>query len=64
MMIELGGASDRLIFFSHPSHPKVVIHTSDHSVLDHPVLVNNPILAAQRAKCALRNVSQRSCQSA
>lgn len=50
MTIELGGASDRLIFFSHPSHPKVVIHTSDHSVLDHPVLVNNPILAAQRAK--------------
>ena len=50
MKIELGGASDRLIFFSHPSHPKVVIHTSDHSVLDHPVLVNNPIFAAQRAK--------------
>ena len=49
MKIELGGASDRLIFFSHPSHPKVVIHTSDHSVLDHPVLVNNPIFAAQRA---------------
>ena len=50
MKIELGGASDRLIFFSHPSHPKVVIHTSDHSILDHPVLVNNPVFAAQRAK--------------
>ncbi len=50
MKIELGGASDRLIFFSHPSHPKVVIHTSDHSVLNHPVLVNNPVFAAQRAK--------------
>lgn len=50
MKIELGGASDRLIFFSHSSHPKVVIHTSDHSVLDHPVLMSNPIFAAQRAK--------------
>ena len=50
MKIELGGASDRLIFFSHPSHPQVVIHTSDHSVLDHPVLVNNPVFAAQRTK--------------
>ena len=50
MKIELGGASDRLIFFSHPTHPQVVIHTSDHSVLDHPVLMNNPVFAAQRAK--------------
>ena len=48
MKIELGGASDRLIFFTHPSHPQVTIHTADHSILDHPVLVNNPVFAAQR----------------
>lgn len=50
MKIELGGASDRLIFFSHPLHPEITIHTADHSVLDHPVLVNNPVFAAQRNK--------------
>jgi len=50
MKIELGGASDRLIFFSHPLHPQITIHTADHSVIDHPVLVNNPVFAAQRNK--------------
>jgi predicted Zn-dependent protease len=50
MKIELGGANDRLIFFSHPAHPQVTIHTADHSILDHPVLVNNPAFAAQRNK--------------
>jgi len=48
MKIELGGANDRLIFFSHPAHPKVAIHTPDLSILDHPVLVNNPAFAGQR----------------
>jgi predicted Zn-dependent protease len=50
MNIELGGANDRLIFFSHPAHPKVTIHTPDLSVLDHPMLVNNPAFAVQRQK--------------
>lgn len=50
MKIELGGANDRLIFFSHPSHPQVTIHTADMSVLDHPVLVNSADFAKQRSK--------------
>lgn len=48
LKIELGGASDRLIFFTHPRHPQVTIHTADHSVLDHPVITGNPAFAAQR----------------
>jgi predicted Zn-dependent protease len=48
MKIELGGASNRLIFFSHPAHPQITIHTADHSILNHAVLVNNPAFAAQR----------------
>lgn len=54
LRIELGGANDRLIFFSHPTHPKVTIHTPDLSILDHPVLVNNPAFAAQRKKVSTR----------
>lgn len=50
LKIALGGASDRLIFFSHPAHPQITIHTADHSVLDHPVLRNNPDFAAQRSR--------------
>jgi predicted Zn-dependent protease len=50
MKIALGGASDRLIFFSHPAHPQITIHTADHSILNHPVLVSNPAFAAQRNK--------------
>lgn len=50
LKIELGGASDRLIFFSHPAHPQVTIHTPDLSILNHPVLANNPAFAAQRKK--------------
>jgi predicted Zn-dependent protease len=54
LKIELGGANDRLIFFSHPAHAKVTIHTADHSILDHPTLGNNPELAAQRKKVRAR----------
>ncbi|MGC3958676.1 MAG: M48 family metallopeptidase [Verrucomicrobiota bacterium] len=50
LKIELGGANDRLIFFSHPTHPKVTIHTADHGILNHPMLVNNPAFTAQRKK--------------
>lgn len=52
--IELGGANDRLIFFSHPAHPKVTIHTADHSILNHPMLGNNPALATQRKQVRAR----------
>lgn len=50
LKIELGGASDRLIFFSHPAQPQVTIHTPVLSILNHPVLANNPAFAAQRKK--------------
>ncbi|HSH93338.1 MAG TPA: M48 family metallopeptidase [Roseimicrobium sp.] len=29
-----GGANESLLFFEHPSHPGVVIHTADHSILN------------------------------
>lgn len=54
LKIELGGASDRLIFFSHPAHPKTTIHTADHGILDHPVILNNPAFAVQRARVRAR----------
>ncbi len=45
--IKLGGANDRLIFFSHPSLPKTVIHTADHAALKHPMLAGHRGLVAQ-----------------
>lgn len=45
--IKLGGANDRLIFFSHPSLPKTTIHTADHGILNHRLLAHHPALAKQ-----------------
>jgi predicted Zn-dependent protease len=50
LVIESGGASDRLIFFKHPNQPKAVVHTADRRVLDHPMLMQNAGLARQRAR--------------
>jgi beta-barrel assembly-enhancing protease len=50
LKLELGGANDRLVFLSHPSQPKATIHTADHGVLEHPVVVQTPALAAQRGQ--------------
>jgi len=33
LAVKLGGASNRLIFFSHPSLPELSVYTSDHSIL-------------------------------
>lgn len=49
LTMRLGGASDRLVFFSHPSLPEVSFYTSDHHILDHPHLASNADLAAQVA---------------
>jgi len=49
LTMKLGGASDRLVFFSHPSLPEVSFYTSDHRILDHPHLASNADLAAQVA---------------
>ncbi len=48
--MRLGGASDRLIFFSHPDRPGVSLHTSDRRVLDHPHLATEAGIVAQVAK--------------
>jgi predicted Zn-dependent protease len=47
LKISLGGANDRLIFFTHPLQPDATIHTPDHSVLQHPVLAQHPELIHQ-----------------
>ncbi len=36
--VKLGGASNRLVFFSHPDFPGWVLHTADRDILDHPSL--------------------------
>jgi Zn-dependent protease with chaperone function len=50
LQLALGGASDRLIFLTHPSLPQTTVHTADHAILDHPVILGSAELAAQRAK--------------
>jgi predicted Zn-dependent protease len=47
LKVALGGASDRLIFFTHPAQPQVTIHTGDHSVLKDPALTSHPKLIPQ-----------------
>jgi len=48
--ISLGGASDRIIFFKHPSRPDTTLHTPDHAILKEAAWVNYPDLAPQIAK--------------
>lgn len=45
--LRLGGAMDHMIFFSHPSHPDVSLHTEDQGVLAHPALAQLPALVAK-----------------
>jgi beta-barrel assembly-enhancing protease len=47
MKVALGGANDRLIFFTHPDQPQASFHTADHAVLNHPALANRSDLKAQ-----------------
>ena len=42
--ISQGGASDRLIFFKHPSHGEWRFYTSDRSILKNPILDQHPTL--------------------
>lgn len=50
--ISHGGASDRLLFISHPSQPDWKLYTSDRRILDNPHLRSHPALKArlQQAK--------------
>ena len=36
--ISVGGASDRLIYFNHPSHPDISFYTTDKKILKDPNL--------------------------
>jgi len=45
--IKLGGASDRLVFISHPALKDWTLYTSDRSLLDNPHLVAHPRLGPQ-----------------
>lgn len=44
---KLGGASDRLLFISHPSEPDWNLYTADLSILKHPALHNDPLVQQQ-----------------
>lgn len=54
--IKLGGASDRLVFFSHPDHPEVSLYTSDRRILRDPSLsghapARDQVRQARRRRC-------------
>jgi predicted Zn-dependent protease len=50
LSITLGGASDRIIFFKHPSLPDTTLHTADHAILKEAVFQERPELLAQVGK--------------
>ena len=45
--LRLGGANDRVLFFSHPAQTETTFHTTDHSILEAPPLLARPALAEQ-----------------
>lgn len=46
LQLKLGGASNRLIFCTHPSLPEWQVYTTDHALLKVPALATNPALSA------------------
>ncbi len=48
LQLSLGGASDRLIFLTHPAAPGWQLYTSDQALLTHPALADHP--AVQRLR--------------
>ncbi len=44
---KLGGASDRLVFISHPLFPDWNLYTSDRSILNNPLLKDNSFILSQ-----------------
>ncbi len=50
LQLSFGGASDRLVFFSHPAQPDWRFYTSERSVLKDPNLMQQPQLQAIMAK--------------
>jgi len=54
--VSLGGASDRLIFITHPSQPDWKLYTTDRSILNNPHLQQNPQIQQQMKKAKQRNI--------
>ncbi|MBU6954861.1 M48 family metallopeptidase [Hahella sp. HN01] len=52
--VKMGGASDRLVFITHPDFPEWSLYTSDRSILHHPALHQDNHLQGQLRKA--RNV--------
>jgi beta-barrel assembly-enhancing protease len=50
LTVSLGGASDRIIFFKHPSRPDTTLHTPDHAILKEEAFIHYPELTPQIAK--------------
>ncbi|HEY1171431.1 MAG TPA: M48 family metallopeptidase [Verrucomicrobiae bacterium] len=48
--ITLGGASDRILFFKHPSMPDTALHTADHNILKETAINENPAFKEQLTK--------------
>ena len=53
---KLGGASDRLVFISHPLFPDWSIYTSDRSILNNPLLKNNSFILTQLNKAKRKRI--------
>jgi predicted Zn-dependent protease len=54
--VNVGGASDRLVFFAHPNFPKVSIFTADQAVLNHPAFATNRALGRARDRIRRRKL--------
>ena len=54
LRLRLGGAGDRLVFFTHQDYPEVSFYTEDHSILERPELASNPSLIAEVQKVRRR----------
>lgn len=52
LAIKLGGASDRLIYITHPKHPDWTLYTSDRSLLKNVLFTNHPMILPQAKKIA------------
>lgn len=59
LRLALGGANDRLLFFTHPNWPDTSIHTADHSILKHPLLAQREELRAQVGRVRTRKLTAR-----
>lgn len=57
LQIKVGGASNRLVFFHHQSHPDWSFYTSDRSVLNHSLLTSHPTVAGLVSQAKLTRAS-------